>query len=142
MRFDKMSSQASIRRQHYRRHHKPLWRSWRKLCALGLGTAYSTLLLFAVLCVATGAFHPDTPHDHDDSHHHHHHPDADSRSPSVRLDICEFAWQALMSTTWDTEPLPAIALLRGEPVKLPMSRGVVTAPDVSPGIRAPPGFFS
>jgi hypothetical protein len=119
-----------------RRRHKQLWPSWRKFCALGLTVTYSTLFLFATLCLATGILHPDAHHNHNGSHHHH--TDTDTHHPSALLDICEFARQVLMTTAWSMEHVPAVTLLQGDTVK-PLTVPVVcTVPNIAPSIRAPP----
>lgn len=119
----------------------PSWHSWRKLCAVILSTTYSALFLFAAICVTTGLFHPDVPHHHEKSHHHHR-DDAKAPYPTGILDLCDFAHQVLMTTTWRVEQLPLVALLKGDPVKPSADLSVSAEPRIASASRAPPAPLS
>lgn len=120
-----------------RRQQKRFWHSF---CALGLSMTYGVLYLFASVCLATGAFHPDSP---DNTHHHHdashHQSDANPHDTSASLpDICDVALQALTTTAVHTVHLPSLVLPPGETLAPALYPVVLAESGVSPSIRAPP----
>ena len=117
------------------------WSSWRKLWAVILSTTYSALFLFAVICIATGIFHPEV-HSHHKEPHHHHSDDTNAPHPAGILDLCDFARLVLMTTAWGVEQLPLAALFKGNPVKPPAGLSVSAEPRITSGIRAPPTSLS
>jgi hypothetical protein len=111
---------------------RPGWH-WQWLCALALCTTVPLLYLFASICLATGIFHHETPHQ---AHHHPASPDAPHASGLP--DICDFAHQALTTTVTAPVPLLPGVLLPGEPLP-PPPRVVLPIARVSClAIRAPP----
>src|ERR1044071_2690866 len=73
---------------------KPPWRTWQRLCALALCATSPLLYLLASICLATGVFHHEIPHQA-----HHHHPTGPAVPHAAGLpDICDFAQQALTTT--------------------------------------------
>ena len=107
--------------------------TWQRLCALALCTTSPLLYLVASICLATGVFHHETPHQ---AHHHHTHPQA--HHPAGLPDVCDFAQQALTTTAVAPAPLlpclhtPGDLLLRLPDLFLPIE--LVSRH----GIRAPP----
>src|SRR2546428_12821475 len=77
------------------------WWTWQRLCALALCTTSPLLYLLASICLATGVFHHETPHQ---AHPHHASPHA--HHPSGLPDVCDFAQQAL--TTTAVAPAPPL----------------------------------
>jgi hypothetical protein len=107
-------------------------RHWQWLCALALCTTVPLLYLFASICLATGVFHHETPHQA------HHHTGPDAHHASGLPDVCDFAQQALMTTVAAPVPLLPGVLLSGETLPCP-PRFVLPMAFVSHhGIRAPP----
>jgi len=114
------------------RGQRPGW-TWQRLCALALCATSPLLYLFASICLATGVFHHETPHQA-----HHHHTSHNAHHPAGLPDICDFAQQALTTTVVAPVPLLPRVLLPGETlprpprVVLPLVRGS------RHDIRAPP----
>jgi len=107
--------------------------TWQRLCALALCTTAPLLYLLASICLATGVFHHETPHQ---AHHPHTSPHA--HDPSGLLDVCDFAQQALTTTVVAPVPLLPCLLPPGE--SLPRPLGFVLPIELASrhGIRAPP----
>src|SRR5437763_11140140 len=113
---------------------KPPWRTWQRLCALALCTTSPLLYLLASICLATGVFHHEIPH----QAHHHHHPGPEAHHAAGLPDICDFAHQALTTTVAASVPLLSGVLLPGETLPRP-PRVVLPIARVSClDIRAPP----
>jgi hypothetical protein len=110
---------------------RPGWH-WQWLCALALCTTVPLLSLFAAICLATGVFHHETPHQA------HHHTGPEAHHASGLPDVCDFAHQALMTTVAAPVPLLPGVLLSGDTLPRP-PRFVLPMAFVSRhGIRAPP----
>jgi hypothetical protein len=76
------------------------WWTWQRLCALTLCTTAPLLYLLASICLATGVFHHETPHQA-----HHHSTSSHAHHPSGLPDVCDFAQQALTTTAVASAPL-------------------------------------
>jgi len=113
---------------------KPPWRTWQRLCALALCTTSPLLYLLASICLATGIFHHEIPH----QAHHHHHTGPESHHPAGLPDICDFAHQALPTTVVAPVPLLPGMLSPGEPLLRPLRFVLPISPVSRHGIRAPP----
>ena len=110
------------------------WWTWQRLCALALCTTSPLLYLLASICLATGVFHLETPH----QAHHHHHTGSDAHHTTGLPDICDFAHQALTTTVVAPVPVLPDGLAPGETLLHP-PRFVLPSAFVSRhGIRAPP----
>ena len=110
------------------------WWTWQRLCALALCTTSPLLYLLASICLATGVFHLETPH----QVHHHHHTGSDAHHTTGLPDICDFAHQALTTTVVAPVPVLPDGLAPGETLLHP-PRFVLPLAFVSRhGIRAPP----
>ena len=110
------------------------WWTWQRLCALALCTTSPLLYLLASICLATGVFHLETPH----QAHHHHHTGSDAHHTTGLPDICDFAHQALTTTVVAPVPVLPDGLAPGETLLHP-PRFVLPLAFVSRhGIRAPP----
>ena len=108
------------------------WWTWQRLYALALCTTVPLLYLVASICLATGVFHHETPHQA------HHHTGPDAHHASGLPDVCDFAQQALMTTVAAPVPLLPGVLLSGDTLPRP-PRFVLPMAFVSRhGIRAPP----
>jgi hypothetical protein len=113
---------------------KQPWWTWQRLCALALCTTSPLLYLLASICLATGVFHLETPH----QAHHHHHTGSDAHHTTGLPDICDFAHQALTTTVVAPVPVLPDVLAPGETLLHP-PRFVLPLAFVSRhGIRAPP----
>src|SRR5215831_1452219 len=88
---------------------RPGW-TWRRLCALALCTTSPLLYLLATICLATGVFHHEIPH----QAHHHHHTGPGAHHTAGLPDICDFAQQALTTTVVAPVPLLPGMLAPGE----------------------------
>jgi hypothetical protein len=113
------------------------WWTWQRLCALALCTTSPLLYLLATLCLATGIFHYETPHQ---AHHHNHHhrTGPDAHHSSGLPDICDFAQQALTTTVVAPVPLLPCVLAPGETLLRPPHFLLPIALVSCHGIRAPP----
>jgi hypothetical protein len=109
------------------------WWTWQRLCALALCTTSPLLYLLASICLATGVFHHETPHQA-----HHHHPSPDAHHTSGLPDVCDFAQQALTTTVVASVPLLPCVLPSGETLLRPPRFVLPIALVSRHGIRAPP----
>jgi hypothetical protein len=117
---------------------KPLWWTWQRLCALALCTTSPLLYLLASICLATGIFHLETPH----QAHHHHHTGPEAHHTAGLPDICDFAQQALTTTIVAPVPVLPGMFSPGETLLRP-PRFVLPSAFVSRhGIRAPPLVYA
>ena len=108
--------------------------TWQRLCALALCTTSPLLYLLASICLATGIFHLETPH----QAHHHHHTGPEAHHTAGLPDICDFAQQALTTTIVAPVPVLPGMFSPGETLLHP-PRFVLPSTFVSRhGIRAPP----
>lgn len=109
-----------------------------RIIALGLSTIYSGLYLFAVLCLATGIFHPTVvPHS---SHQHDHHEDhpATAHHGTNWPDLCDFALQTLTTPALHHNPIMPYAVLPGERLILATNTWGLSVFTALLHIRAPP----
>jgi hypothetical protein len=112
--------------------------TWQRLCALALCMTLPLLYLLASICLATGIFHAEIPH----QAHHHHHTGPAAHHPAGLPDICNFAHQALTTTVVAPVPLLPGVLSPGETLLRP-PRFVLPIELVSRhGIRAPPLVYA
>lgn len=137
----------------FRGYRQPWPRSWRCLCALGLSTTYSVLLLLASLCVATGVFHVEAPHDAHEHHAHadtHHHASSEAHHDSAPAahhtppwpDICNIVQQVFTSTILCVVPLPALGLPPGQALVHTVISFIDFTRLTPFSIRAPPSAIS
>ena len=109
------------------------WWTWQRLGALALCTTVPLLYLFASICLATGVFHHEIPHQA------HHHPTSPDAPHAAGLpDICDFAHQALTTTVAAPVPLLPGVLLPGESLPPPPRMVLPIARVSCLAIRAPP----
>ena len=117
---------------------KQPWWTWQRLCALALCTTSPLLYLLASICLATGIFHLETPH----QAHHHHHTGPEAHHTAGLPDICDFAQQALTTTIVAPVPVLPGVFSPGETLLRP-PRFVLPSAFVSRhGIRAPPLVYA
>jgi hypothetical protein len=120
-------------------------RHWRWLCALSLSATYGVLLLLASLCVATGLFHVQAPHD--EHHHHagsdaHPHPSPDAHPAPPIPDICDLVHQVCTVLVLESVLLLTLMLPLG-PRPVSLVHRFLNALSPSPySIRAPPALIS
>jgi hypothetical protein len=124
-------------RRTLQRYDRLRHRHWRWLCALSLSATYGVLVLLASLCVATGLFHGQAPHDV-----HHHHAGSETHHAPPVLDICDLVHQVCTALVLWSVPLPMRTLLPGpRPVQVVHSF-INALPPSSFSIRAPPALLS
>ena len=120
-----------------------MYHSWlyahRRVCALGCSTSYVGLYLLAVLCLATGVFHPAGVH-----HGHHHHGSHDDHPAGARHatawpDICDFALQTLTTTAWYNDQIMPCTLVLSALLTPATPTCVLSVCTALLHIRAPPG---
>lgn len=125
-------------------HGSRIPHSWlyahRRIYALGCSTIYIGLYLLAVLCLATGVFHPAVAyHGH---HHHGSHEDhpAGARHATAWTDICDFALQTLTTTAWRNDQIMPCTLVLGEIITPATNTWALSVVTALLNIRAPPGY--